>query len=82
MNRIEGIIIPVAWDSDGNITSLAIATCDEQVYLIEDHQQVDNLWSLLRQEVVAVGSIKCSKERKIIKVTKIRAEETSSHRRS
>jgi hypothetical protein len=82
MNRIEGIIIPAAWDSDGNITSLAIATGDEEEYLIEDHQQVDNLWNLLRQEVVAVGSIKCSKERKIIKVTKICAEETSSHRRS
>jgi hypothetical protein len=82
MSRIEGIIIPAAWDSDGNITSLAIATGDEGEYLIEDNQAVVDLWSLLRQQVVAVGFIKCTKERKIIKVTKIRAEETISHWRS
>ena len=77
MNRIEGIIIPADWDSDGNIISLAIATGDEQEYLIEDNQQVVDLWSLLRQQVVAVGSIKCDRVRKTISVTKIQAGKKS-----
>lgn len=80
MNRIEGIIIPAAWDSDGNITSLAIATGDEQEYLIEDNQQIVDLWSLLRQQVVAVGSIKYCRERKTISVTKIQAGKKCLHR--
>jgi hypothetical protein len=79
MIRIEGIIIPADWDSEGNIIALAIATGDEQEYFIEDNQQVVNMRSLLRQQVVAVGSIRCSKERKTINVTKIQVKKTSSH---
>ena len=75
MNRIEGIVVPANWDSDGNIVALAIATGDEQEYLIEDDQHVVNLWSLLRQAVIAVGSIKRCNEQKIIRVTKIQAGE-------
>ena len=77
MNRIEGIIIPAAWDSDGNITSLAIATGDEQEYLIENHQQIAKLWALLRQEVIVQGSIECRKENKIINVSEIHSCEVS-----
>ena len=77
MSRIEGIIIPADWDSHGNIVSLAIAAVDEQEYLIEDNQKVVDLWSLLRQQVVAVGSIKCGRERKTISVTKIQAGKKS-----
>lgn len=73
MEIIKGLVVPTDWDSDGNVTSLAIATGDEQEYLIENHRQVANLWNLLRQEVVALGSIKCRKEHKIIKVAKIHA---------
>ena len=73
MEMIKGIVVPTNWDSNGNVISLSIATCGEQEYLIENHRQVANLWTLLRQEVVVMGSIKCRKEHKIIKVTKISA---------
>jgi len=73
MEIIKGLVVPADWDGDGNVTSLAIATGDEQEYLIENHRQVANLWNLLRQEVVALGSIKCRQEHKIIKVAKIRS---------
>ena len=75
MEKIQGIVVPTDWDSNGNVISLAIATGGEQEYLIENHRQVTNLWALIRQEVVATGSIKCLKEHKIIKVAKISAVE-------
>ena len=76
MERIKGIVVPADWDGNGNVISLAIATGDEQEYLIEDHRQIANLRTLLRQEVVVMGYIKCRKQHKIIKVTEIQAEET------
>lgn len=71
MDCIKGIIIPTAWDNDGNIISLAIATSDEQEYLIGNDGQITNLLPLLRQEVVAMGSIESSHTYKTIKVAKI-----------
>ena len=77
MERIKGIVVPTDWDGNGNVISLAIATGDEQEYLIENHQQIANLWTLLRQEVIAMGSIECRKENKIINVSEIHSCEVS-----
>lgn len=71
MVRIKGIVVPTDWDRNGEVVSLAIATGDEQEYLIENHRQIANLWTLLRQEVVVTGSIRCRKKRKIIRVAEI-----------
>ena len=68
MAYIRGIVIPAAWDQDGNIISLAIATNDEQEYLIDGRQRIPNLISLLRQEVVVSGTIKQTEKNKIIRV--------------
>jgi hypothetical protein len=37
---IEGIIIPTNWDKKGNVVNLAIATRDEEEYLITDKDQI------------------------------------------
>jgi hypothetical protein len=76
MERLKGIIVPTEWDSFGNVISLAIATGDEQEYLIENNQQIESLRPLLRQEVVVLGSIKCCNDHKIIEVAKIHSGET------
>ena len=78
MERIKDVVVPTDWDSNGNVISLSIATGNEQEYLIENHRQIANLWTLLRQEVVALGSIKCCKEHKIIKVAEIHAGEMNN----
>jgi len=78
MEKIIGVVIPTDWDSNGNVISLAIATGDEQEYLIENHQQIPNLWALLREKVIVIGSIKCRKEHVIIKVAKIQREEMNN----
>ena len=68
MARIKGIVIPAAWDQDGNIISLAIATNDEQEYLIDTRQRTTKLISLLRQEVVVKGTIQQTEKNKIIRM--------------
>lgn len=65
---IEGVIIPANWDNKGNIVDLAVATRDEEEYLIADKDQVFRLKRLLRQEVVIEGILKTKEGKKIIKV--------------
>ena len=74
MDSIKGIVIPSDWDSNGNVISMAIATRNEEEYIIENHQKLLNLKELLRQEVVVNGSIKCRNNSKIINVKSIRIE--------
>ena len=76
MDTIKGIVIPVGWDLNGNIVKLAIATGDEQEYLIENQLKIAQLKTLLRQEVVVSGSIRDKKEYKAIKVASICQEKT------
>jgi hypothetical protein len=65
---IEGIIIPANWDNKGNVVDLALATHDEEEYLITDKDQVAKLKFLLRQEVEIKGILKTKEGRRIIKV--------------
>ena len=76
---VEGIIIPASWDKNGNIVDLAIATRDEEEYLITDQDQVDRLKPLLRQEVEITGILQTKKGRKFIKVTRFSKLETTSN---
>jgi hypothetical protein len=66
---LKGIVIPAAWDQNGNIISLAIATDDEQEYLIETRRMVTKLMSLLRQEVVVTGTIMPAAKNNVIRIT-------------
>jgi len=65
---VEGIIIPANWDNKGNVVGLAIATRDEEEYLITDKDQMARLKPLLRQEVAITGILRIKKGRSIIKV--------------
>ena len=67
---IEGIIIPANWDNNGNVVDLAIATRDEEEYLITDKDQIARLKPLLRQEVEIEGITQIQKGKRIIKVKK------------
>ena len=65
---IEGIIIPAKWDNNGNVLDLAIATRDEEEYLITDKDQIARLKPLLRQEVEIEGITQIQEGKRIIKV--------------
>jgi hypothetical protein len=68
MACIKGIVIPAGWDPNGNIISVAIATDDEQEYIIDTRQKAPKLLSLLRQEVVVTGTIRKTEKNKIIRI--------------
>lgn len=67
---VEGIIIPANWDNKGNVIDLAIATRNEEEYLITDKDQVAILKPLLRQEVKIRGILGTKDGQRIINVKK------------
>lgn len=68
MISVKGIIIPVNWDKSGNVLSVAIATGDEDEYLIDEQSSMIDLKSLLRKEVEVCGTVKRRYGKKIIKI--------------
>jgi hypothetical protein len=70
MANIQGIIIPVNWDSYGNVISVAIATHDEDEILVEGQRLVSQLKTLLREEVEVSGILSQRGDKKSIRVEK------------
>jgi hypothetical protein len=52
---IQGLIVPVAWDGEGNPLTVAIATFDEKEYLVHRDEKGDQMLGLLRREVEVTG---------------------------
>jgi hypothetical protein len=68
MISVKGILIPVNWDKSGNVLSVAIATGDEDEYLVDDQGSLVDLKPLLRKEVEVCGTVKRRYGKKTIKV--------------
>ena len=75
LKTIHGIIIPATWDKEGDIVAVAIATKDEQEYLVEDDDVGRNLLSHIRQEVVLKGSLKKKQKKPTMKVETFRVKD-------
>ena len=54
---IEGVIIPANWDNKGNVVDLAVATRDEEEYLITDKDE-EPFWGAGVDTDIIVASIK------------------------
>ena len=65
---IRGIIIPVTWDDEGNVSGLGIETFDEDFYLIEPLHCLDRLKPLLRRQVELSGALNRVAGKKAISV--------------
>jgi predicted nucleic acid-binding Zn ribbon protein len=76
---VKGLIIPASWDKKGNVVDLAIATRDEEEYLITGKDQVARLKQLLRQEVEIKGILRTKKGKRIIHVKRFSKLETTSN---
>ncbi|MEE4264754.1 MAG: hypothetical protein V2I56_18870 [Desulfobacteraceae bacterium] len=74
MLNVKGILIPVNWDKKGNVVSVAIATDDENEYLIEDEELSVKLKGRLRQVVEASGIVKRAGGKNIIKIKQWRCQ--------
>ena len=75
---IKGLIVPASWDNKGNVVDLAIATQDEEEYLITDKDQVAKLKQLLRQEVEIKGILQTKEGKRIIQVKRFNKLNTKS----
>ncbi|MBC8433128.1 MAG: hypothetical protein H8D96_14565 [Desulfobacterales bacterium] len=72
---IRGIVIPVAWDEKGDVISVAIATYQEEKYLVADSSTGRRLISLLKKSVAVEGVIKDEDTDKIIYAKTIRIDQ-------
>ncbi|WP_207682176.1 hypothetical protein [Desulfonema magnum] len=68
----KGIVIPAEWDEKGNPTVIAVATHEEQEYLIDKNdEKSDELLEILHQEIELTGVLgKKVKNRRTITVKK------------
>ena len=71
MVSIQGIVVPIDWDDDGNVTSVAIATRAEEEFLIRNSDKVEELKRLLRQEVEVHGEMTLEGSQKVILVKSV-----------
>jgi hypothetical protein len=55
---IPGLLIPVGWDEKGVVNSVAIATFDEDEYIVDNLDDMKDLLCLIRQEILATGFVK------------------------
>jgi len=74
MFNVKGILIPVNWDKKGNVVSVAIATDDENEYLLEDEELSVKLKGQLRQVVEVSGIVKRARGKNIIKIKQWRCQ--------
>lgn len=65
---IKGILVPVGWDADGNVTKAAVATFNEEEYVVEEDEKGKRLLSLMQQVVEVSGVVKKEAGNKIIRV--------------
>lgn len=70
MSMIRGVVIPMEWDEQGNVVSIAISSHDETEYLVEKGGRGSELLALVRKEVEVGGDIREEDHRKVIKVKK------------
>jgi len=67
---VRGIVIPVAWDGEGNALSASISCPGEQEYFVQQDQKGKELLKLTREEVEITGILKKTlKGQKTIAVT-------------
>jgi len=55
---VRGLIIPMDWDDQGNVTGVAISTSLEEEYRIELDRRGEELLAFVREQVKASGKIK------------------------
>ncbi|MGD2030012.1 MAG: hypothetical protein PVG86_08770 [Desulfobacterales bacterium] len=72
ISDIEGIIVPVRWDEDGNPIAVALAASQEEELLINmKSAKGRELLELLQKKVIITGSItKLDDDKKIITIRK------------
>jgi hypothetical protein len=69
LTSVNGIIVPIDWDEEGNVTAAAISCQDELEYRIDNNKKGSELLSLVQEVVEAIGIVRENGDRKVITVT-------------
>ena len=69
---LQGIIIPSAWDKDGNVITLSLSTFDEEEYCIGGDHLCRELMGLLREKVRIRGVVSRKKGKQTITVKDVK----------
>ncbi len=65
---LQGVIIPVAWDEDGNVTTVSVSTFNEDSYIVDHTEKGRDLIGFIQSEVEVTGFIDDANDAKIVRV--------------
>jgi hypothetical protein len=65
---LRGIFIPEAWDENGNIIRIALATEGEENYLVDLRGREKDVARLVREKVTVLGQIRKEGNQRILEV--------------
>ncbi len=78
VTKIRGVIIPTAWDEQGNVTGIAISSHDENEYQVDPKGKGPELLLHIRKEVEAAGVVREEEGKKSIRIRKYTVNEAIS----
>ena len=70
VTKIRGVVIPTAWDNQGNVTGIAISSHDENEYQVDPKGKGPELLGHIRKEVEAAGVVREEEGKKIVRIRK------------
>jgi len=65
---LRGILIPEAWDEEGNVIRIALATAEEQYYPLDLSGKGKDVARLIREKVTVLGQIRKEGSQRILEV--------------
>ena len=75
VTKIRGVVIPTAWDDQGNVTGIAISSHDENEYQVDPKGKGPELLLHIRKEVEAAGVVREEEGKKIVRIRKYKVNE-------
>jgi len=75
VTKIRGVVIPTAWDNQGNVTGIAISSHDENEYQVDPKGKGPELLLHIRKEVEAAGVVREEEGKKIVRIRKFMVNE-------
>ena len=75
VTKIRGVVIPTAWDEQGNVTGIAISSHDENEYQVDPKGKGPELLSHIRKEVEAAGVVREEEGKKMVRIRKYTVQE-------
>lgn len=66
---LQGVIIPVEWDEEGNVTTVSVSTFNEESYIVDHTEKGRDLIGFVQSEVEVTGFIDDVAGAKVVRVT-------------